>query len=71
MYYVVVDIGCAECGESSNVVGVFTSEEKAREALHEYQVTNHLDKYPDDHDFFVYQIDTVDKIYQNSFDHLI
>ncbi len=29
--YVVVDIGCIECGVSSKIVGVFASDEKARE----------------------------------------
>lgn len=71
MYYVVMDIGCAECGESSNLVGIFTSEKKARDALKEYKVINHLDTYSDDHEFFIYRIDTLDKIYQNSYDHLV
>ncbi len=28
-YFIVVNIGCLECGVSSNLVGVFDSEEKA------------------------------------------
>jgi len=32
MYYIVIDIGCLECGESSMVIGIFTGIEKAKEA---------------------------------------
>lgn len=30
-YFVAVDIGCIECGEGSDVLGIFTSESKAEE----------------------------------------
>lgn len=29
--WIVVNIGCIECGVSSNIVGVFTTEEKAEQ----------------------------------------
>lgn len=29
--YIVVNIGCIECGVSSNIVGVFTNKDKAEE----------------------------------------
>lgn len=33
--WIVVNIGCIECGVSSNIVGVFTSESRAREIADE------------------------------------
>ena len=70
MFYAVVDIGCSECGESSNLVGIFTSKEKAQAAKKDYINVNHLeDNY--DHELLVYKIDDVDKIYHNSYEHLI
>ena len=70
MYYVVLDLGCSECGESSNILGIFTSIENARKARDEYKIVNKLDDYSD-HEFFIYKIDTLDKVHQNSFEHLI
>ena len=31
MYYIVIDIGCLECGENSVIIGIFTEIEKAKE----------------------------------------
>mgnify|MGYP001222953985 CR=1 FL=1 len=31
--FILVNIGCLECGVSSNIVGVFTNEERAKEEL--------------------------------------
>ncbi|OAS82081.1 MULTISPECIES: DUF7336 domain-containing protein [Metabacillus] len=70
MYYVVLDLGCAECGESSNILGIFTSIEQAKKAVNEYKEKNRLDEYSD-HEFFIYKIDQLDKIYHNSFEHLV
>ncbi|MGQ4664815.1 hypothetical protein AB3Z07_11360 [Metabacillus halosaccharovorans] len=70
MYYVVLDLGCSECGESSNILGIFTSYEKAKNAKDEYIIVNKLDEYSD-HEFFIYKIDSLDKVYQNSYEHLI
>ncbi|MCM3161395.1 hypothetical protein [Metabacillus litoralis] len=70
MFYVVLDLGCAECGESSNVLGIFTSLEKAKAARDEYKELNSLDEYSD-HEFFIYEIDKVDKIFNNSFEHVV
>ncbi|MGM0920246.1 MAG: hypothetical protein ACQEWW_03295 [Bacillota bacterium] len=71
MYYVVVDIGCSDCGEASNVVGIFTEETKARTALRQYKESNKLDLYGDDHQFLIYKIEDLNAIHNNSFDHLI
>jgi|GEM_PF-6233580 len=70
MYFVVLDLGCAECGESSNILGIFTSIEKAKKARDDYKTVNKLDEYSD-HEFFIYKIDALDKVYQNSFEHLV
>jgi hypothetical protein len=71
MYYVVVDIGCTDCGEASNVVGVFTEEIKARTALEQYKKANKLDLYGDDHQFLIYGVKELNKIHNDSFDHCI
>ena len=34
--YILVNIGCIECGVSSNIVGVFDNEEKANKLAEEY-----------------------------------
>jgi hypothetical protein len=70
MHYVVLDLGCAECGESSNILGIFTTLELAKKAIGEYKEINRLDEYSD-HEFFIYKIDKLDKIYQNSFEHIV
>ena len=33
MKYIVVDIGCIECGEPSDILGVFTDRQKAEEVM--------------------------------------
>lgn len=70
MYFAVMDVGCSDCGESSNLVGIFTTEEKARTALKGYIKENHLENNVE-HEFFIYKIDQLDRIYHNSFEHLI
>ncbi|MRX71645.1 hypothetical protein GJU40_05585 [Bacillus lacus] len=71
MYYVVIDIGCSDCGESSNVVGIFTDEELAREALKNYKIQHNLDKYGYDHEFEIYKIQKLDTIQHNGLENLI
>lgn len=71
MYFVVVDIGCSDCGEASNVIGIFTEEKKARTALEEYKITNKLDLYGDDHQFLIYKLEELNLIHHNSYEHLI
>jgi hypothetical protein len=70
MYYVVLDLGCAECGESSNILGIFTTQDHAKKAINEYKEINRLDDYSD-HEFFIYGIDKLDKVYHNSFEHIV
>lgn len=71
MYYAVIDVGCSECGESSNLVGLFTSEQKARDALIEYRKLNGMETDTYDHEFYIYKISELDKIYNNSYEHLV
>ena len=66
MKYVVVDIGCIECGETSSVLGIFTDKEKAIEIskkCEEYQEKN----WHGQHDFEIYEVDKenelIDKYY--------
>lgn len=37
MKYVVVDIGCIECGEQSAVLGIFTNKKQAEEVQKKYR----------------------------------
>jgi hypothetical protein len=37
MMWLVFDIGCNECGESSSVVGVYATEEEASRVRDEYE----------------------------------
>jgi hypothetical protein len=37
MSYIVVDIGCIECGESSDIIGVFDSREMAEWAVSDWE----------------------------------
>lgn len=36
MKYVVVDIGCLECGEASAVLGIFDDKNKAKKVMEKY-----------------------------------
>lgn len=70
MYFVVVDIGCSDCGESSNLVGIFTTEENARNAMHNYMKDNHLNM-DGDHELLIFKVEELNRIHNNSYDHLI
>ena len=70
MYYIVLDLGCAECGESSNILGIFTSLDEAKKALNVYKEKNHLDE-ESDHEFYIYKIDKLNHIYHNSYEHMV
>ena len=37
MKYVVVDIGCIECGEQSGVLGIFTNKKEAEKVAKKYE----------------------------------
>ncbi|NYV67599.1 hypothetical protein HYI36_20175 [Bacillus sp. Gen3] len=67
MYFVAVDIGCIECGESSNVLGVFTSKSVADKVVrdHEKRQSHH---WGGQHSFEVFEIDSIDRIYEVSYE---
>ena len=55
MKYVVVDVGCIECGEESAVLGIFTDKKKAEEIMkkcEEYQSAHWMGQ----HYFFIEEI---------------
>lgn len=61
MYYVVVDIGCLECGLGSNVIGIFTSKQEA-ENICKINSDRH------DHssrDYQVFEVDCINSINKN------
>lgn len=58
--YVAVDIGCIECGEKSNVIGIFTSEEQAQKICSEYEKRQRK-HWSGDHYFEVFSISGIDE----------
>ena len=59
MYYVAVDIGCLECGEGSNVLGIFTTEKKADEVCENHAVRQGL-KWHGQHSFKTFCVKQID-----------
>lgn len=58
MYFVVIAIGCLECGEDSKVIGIFKDRKKAEESLE-----NTEKRYNDNGDeHHVFQIDKIERI---------
>ena len=63
-YWVAVDIGCLECGESSNVLGIFTDESKAIIACDEAAEIQRKD-WHGEHYFDVWHITELDKVHHD------
>ena len=61
MYYVAVDIGCIECGEPSNVIGVFTTKEAAEEACEDHE-TRQEANWKGDHSFVFFAVEAIDQV---------
>ena len=62
MFYVVVDIGCIECGEPSHVIGIFTNREQAKAICKEHE--RKYDEYHSgQHEFQVFEIRKINEIY--------
>lgn len=59
MYYVVVDIGCIECGEPSEVIGIYKDAKKAEKMLREiekiYDDADENGKVHGRHDFAMFE----------------
>lgn len=59
-YYVAVDIGCIECGESSAVLGIFT-DQPAAEAACERAEAKQAANWRGQHSFEVFEIAELNK----------
>lgn len=55
MKYVVVDIGCIECGEQSAVLGIFTNKRKAEETRKKYSEI-HSNNWHGQHHFEIFEV---------------
>lgn len=59
--WIVVDIGCIECGESSDLVGIFSTEEKANSVCS--QLNNSRATFTrSQHEFDVFELGLPNKI---------
>lgn len=58
-YFVAVDIGCIECGESSAVLGVFTDKAQAEEVCNKAKKEQH-ENWTGEHHFDVYEVAALD-----------
>ena len=67
MYYVVVDIGCIECGEITNVLGVFTDFEKAKEVMEDHEKRQEKTGNGQ-HIFKVFEIEKIDTEYRVNYE---
>lgn len=58
--YVAVDIGCIECGEETNVLGIFTDKNKAWDVLDEHAIRQR-ENWSGQHYFDVYEVNEIDQ----------
>lgn len=64
--WVAVDIGCIECGETSAVLGVFSSKEQAQSACDEHQARLAQTR-SGQHSFEVFGVDGIDVIHKRDY----
>ena len=62
MYYVAIDIGCIECGEETNVLGIFTDKERAGKTCADHRERQEKE-WHGQHGFFVEEIAEINKVY--------
>ena len=62
-YYVLVDIGCIECGVESAVIGIYTNKKKA-EIIKEDHEKRQMENSFGQHNFEIFEIDEIDKTYK-------
>lgn len=62
MYYVVVDIGCIECGEPTNILGIFTDKDKALGILTHFSSLQAA-HWHGQHSFELFECEELDKVY--------
>ena len=55
MKYIVVDIGCIECGEASAILGIFDNKERAEEVKEKYAIIQG-NNWTGQHHFKVFEI---------------
>ena len=55
MKYIVLDIGCIECGEKSAILGIFDNEQKAKKIMEKYEKIQ-SDNWHGQHQFYVVEI---------------
>jgi hypothetical protein len=56
--YVAVDIGCIECGEDSNVLGVFTTKKDAEIACEQAE-KKQKENWSGQHSFEIFNVDGI------------
>lgn len=61
MFYVAVDIGCIECGEPSNVIGIFTNKEQAKAICEEYK-RRYDEHHSGQHEFEIFEVPKINEI---------
>ena len=62
-YYVLVDIGCIECGEESHVIGIFTDVKLAEQAKTNHKLRQEKN-WCGQHYFKIFEIDEINKVYE-------
>ncbi len=62
-YYVLVDIGCIECGEESAVIGIYINKKKAQRIKREHE-KRQRENWCGQHYFEIFEIDEIDKTYK-------
>lgn len=63
MYFVVVDVGCIECGEQTNILGIFTNEDEA-EVIRQEHLKRQEENWAGEHYFITIGIEELDKEYR-------
>lgn len=66
MYFIAIDIGCCECDEETNVLGIFTDKTKATEVLKEHKERQGMN-WNGHHEFQIFQLEKLDKVYRTEY----
>lgn len=64
--YVVVDIGCIECGEPSTVLGIFNDKKKAESVREKYENIQE-ENWHGQHYFEIFEVDEEDKVVNDDY----
>ena len=63
IFYVLVDIGCIECGEDTNVLGIFTDMERAIKVMDDHD-KRQKENWTGQHSFEIFERDELNKEYK-------